>query len=188
MRSARAIDRDGGMQAAHLETLERMPEHYRTLQQLHNERWQQQGRQGTFEAAKFNQFHQRLLTLLIPLGLADISIYSIQDRPVAALYCLFSPDVAYYYQSGFTATHANRYMPLANAHRLEMQRLAAKGKRSYDFMRGSALSYKQDFGCEATQLYNVSMHRQQSRRWASELRHAGRKVVGQTLRLLRLRS
>lgn len=158
-RAMRSIDKAGGLQRHEATSQTQLDQHFNALKKLHEERWVSQGKASIFDDRRFTQFHEQVMTKLHPQGLANIMVYTIEETAVAALYLYFTESTVYYYQSGFATENANRYMPLANAHRMEIECQAAKRRTCYDFMRGESNSYKAEFGCEKLPLYYCRIHR-----------------------------
>ena len=161
-RTIRAIDREGGLTRKEADSASTLADHFSVLKKLHHERWASEGKTSSFDDHRFVKFHELALKKLHPQGLANIILYSLNNEDVSALYLYFTDTTAYYYQSGFVTQNANRYMPLTNAHRLEIDHQATLHRTQYDFMRGEDNSYKSEFGCEKVPLLYCRVHRRAS--------------------------
>ncbi len=187
-RCLKALDKDGGgLVRTTIQTAAEITTHLQTLKILHDERWASKKESSIFESQRFLAFHQKLLTLLIPQDRASISVYSLNDKPIAALYVMYSKNNCHYYQSGFTKEGENRYMPLFVSHIMEMNAARDRGLANYDFMRGGANSYKSDFGCQENDMFDIVIYRY---RFESTLRNVRIKlrnfytsVIGKTVAL-----
>lgn len=160
-RSQRAAHKDGGLLATSVETPACFEEAFRELAELNHERQAHKKRKSVFASERFKQFHQQLSRQLFDTGAVDIVRFHVADRLMAVLYCFYDADTCYYYQSGFTRKDSNRYMPLTLAHLMEMQRNREAGRQYYDFMRGEASTYKEEFNCDTSPMVDVSVYRWQ---------------------------
>ncbi len=158
-RSQRALTAAGGMQQHSINDASDIDRSLQALVDLHQQRWHSKDKRGVFDSERFTRFHRRILELLWPKGQAGVEIFSVNDEQIAALYCLYTDDTAYYYQSGFATNNANKFMPLANAHMMEIERNQNAGRQYYDLMRGASDSYKSDYGCDEVQLYTLHLFR-----------------------------
>ena len=182
-RTIRAIEREDELVRAEAHSADTLARHFSILKDLHKERWNSQGKNSIFDDDRFTQFHEQVLDKLYPQGLANITVFSMGDKPVAALYLYFSDSTVYYYQSGFKTENANRFMPLSNAHRIEIEQQALLGRTQYDFMRGEDDSYKAEFGCDKMQLYYARVHRHKGHFVAVNIKDQLRRSVGRLLQL-----
>ena len=183
-RTIRATQREGELVRTEADSADTLARHFSILKDLHKERWNSQGKNSIFDDDRFTQFHEQVLNKLYPQGLANITVFSIGDEPVAALYLYFSDSTVYYYQSGFKTQNANRFMPLSNAHRIEIEQQASLGRTQYDFMRGEDDSYKAEFGCDQMQLYYARIHRHMGHFVAVNIKDQLRRSLGRFLKLV----
>jgi len=158
-RSRRAVERDGGLVAVSAKDGTSLDAAFRDLAELNHERQSALGRKSVFASARFRRFHHALGQRLYAQGALDIVRYRLGTRLIAALYCFDDASGRHYYQSGFAARDANRYMPLTVAHFSEMERARAAGHRWYDLMRGRPPCYKDDFGCETSPMLELVLYR-----------------------------
>lgn len=175
-RSQRAALKEGGLQAQSISTQACFEGAFRELAELNHERQEHKHRKSVFASERFKEFHLRLSRQWFDDGAVDIVRFRLGRRLLAVLYCFYDADTCYYYQSGFTRKDSNRYMPLTLAHLIEMQRNRESGRQYYDFMRGEASTYKEEFNCETTPMVDVSVYR-----WRGQL------ALATAYRLLRKR-
>ena len=168
-RSLRAVERDGGFSQVSISSITEAAITLEDVCFLSNQRQSHLGRgKSAFESPRFNEFHHRLLPLLYQTCAADVHNFFKDRELVASLYCFYDKFSCHYYQSGFDQSFANRYMPLTVAHLMEIERNRAAGRRYYDFMRGDANSYKNDFICELTPMFNLVCFPSVADRWLHE--------------------
>lgn len=162
-RCLNALEKDGGgMLRKTIEKESEIEAHLATLRRLHDERWSAKSKHSIFASKQFMLFHRKLLTLLAPEGKANIALYSFNNTPIAAVYVMYSKNDCHYYQSGFSKKGENRYMPLFVSHIKEMNAAREHGNKAYDFMRGGSNSYKSDFGCIETDMFDSRIYRYSS--------------------------
>lgn len=184
-RSLRAVERDGGIEQISVFDIPHMNDVLEKVSELSDQRQQHAGRvKSAFSSARFNQFHHRVLPLLYQLDGADVHHFYLNEELCAALYCFYDDTTCHYYQSGFEQSMANRYMPLTVAHLMEIQRNREAGRQYYDFMRGDAGSYKNEFNCETTPMVNIVRFPSQAYRRIHETFTIGRQRVVKELRRL----
>ena len=181
-RARRALARDGGLVVAPVDDVGELDGAFRDLGDLNHERQVSLGREGVFASARFRRFHRELGVRLHPEGALDIVRFRLGPRLLAALYCLDDASGRHYYQSGFAAREANRYMPLTVAHFVEMQRAREAGHRWYDLMRGHPPCYKDAFDCETTPMIDLTLYRSSLVRDVALRWRAGRRVAARTAR------
>ena len=156
-RSQRALEREGGIVATPIDSIEDFDPAFRELAELNHERQAYKQRKSAFASSRFRHFHYELCLRLHDAGSANIVRFHLGSRLLAVLYCFYDETCCYYYQSGFTRKDANRYMPLTVAHLMEMQRNREHGRPFYDLMRGRPPCYKDEFSCQITPMFNVSV-------------------------------
>lgn len=155
LRSKRALDKEGGLQRCPSDSVADAVENYQVLKTLHEKRWTSKGSDGAFTCEKFNHFHIRLIEKLFPLDRANIILYKLGSKTLAALYCFNFEGTTTYYQSGFLPDSSNRYMPLTHAHYIEADNSRKQGGDCYTFLRGADDSYKAQFDCQTEALQDI---------------------------------
>lgn len=132
------------------------------LVRLHELRWKEKGRPGAFASARFRDFHLRLLRELLPLGQARLYLLERGDVAVAALYNLRHGGTEYFYQAGIDPD-AGKYSPGVVIQGHAIEQAIRDGMTHYDFMKGEAGSYKADFGCTETPMYQIRIYSRRPR-------------------------
>ncbi len=105
---------------------------------LHQARWQRVGQPGCFAAARFTAFHRALVRLWAPQGRAILARVGNADSPLTVLYGFLNGRTFHFYQSGTAAASQSVPSPGITAHAMLMSALAARGVKTYDFLRGTA--------------------------------------------------
>jgi CelD/BcsL family acetyltransferase involved in cellulose biosynthesis len=158
---ARRLVRQGEKSAARFEIVSG-PERrdaFEDLIRLHRERWQRQGKEGAFAAARFTQFHRSLVDELEPRGEAILARLSLAGRPVAVVYGFVTANKFDFYQSGVQMGEPGALHSPGNlAHLLLMRELCARGVIRYDFLRGSS-QYKERLATEKTKMFSIQVWR-----------------------------
>lgn len=184
-RSQRAALRDGGISAAPIESIADFDQAFRELAELNHERQAHKMRKSAFASSRFRHFHYQLCLQLHDSGAANIVRFHLDSQLLAVLYCFYDAQSCHYYQSGFTRKGANRYMPLTLAHLIEMQRNRESGRSYYDLMRGKPPCYKDEFGCETTAMFSLSLYRSPLRLRVASLYRASRATMADLIKRYR---
>lgn len=159
-RCLKSLEKDGGgLQRTALTDAAEIEHYFSALTDLHNERWSAKKTDSIFESSRFVAFHKKVIERLLPQQKASIVVYSLNDKPMASIYLFHSDTSTHYYQSGNTRVNENRYMPLFVSHFLEMNVSREAGREHYDFMRGHSDSYKSDYGCVSSELFDRVIYR-----------------------------
>ncbi len=124
---------------------------FHDLVELHQRRWTALGHAGCFSAARFTEFHQRLVKRLIPWTELVLARLSVGDKPLAVLYGFRVADRMELYQLGVDTTAQEVAGPGTMSHVLLMERLAADGVQCFDMLRGHS-SIKERYATAATDL------------------------------------
>lgn len=185
---ARRLVREGEKSAARLQIVSG-PERraaFEELIRLHQDRWQRQGKQGCFAAARFTEFHRSLVDELEPRGEAILARLSLAGQPLAVLYGFVTAKKFDFYQSGVrVGDHGPLRSPGTLAHLLLMRELCERGVVRYDFLRGSA-SYKERLATDRTRMFSLQIWRPTPRsiayRLARFLARAARRTFKQVSR------
>lgn len=127
---------------------------FTTLINLHQQRWQQQGKPGVFSSTDFVNFHQQLMTTH-PEDI-KISVITVKHEIIAIHYYLMDKTTLYFYQSGWDQTHyANYSLGLA----LHIWSITHCPRPFYDFMMGAKNnSYKNKFNCQPHDMSNIHIN------------------------------
>lgn len=140
---------------------------FEDLARLHGAQWHAKGMPGVFESVLFKRFHRALAAHLLPLGSLNLMFVSLDDIPVAALYNFRWENVEYFYQGGIDIERAGKYSPGTVIHAYAIESAIQNGIVRYDMMRGHAGSYKTEFGCTKTSMFDMHLF--------------GRTLIGRTL-------
>jgi CelD/BcsL family acetyltransferase involved in cellulose biosynthesis len=105
------------------------------LVDLHQRRWQTQGKTGCFASRPFLQFHHAVTAQLLSGNALLMNWLELNGRPIAATYDLGGGGGVYAYQSGIDPESLDeqpgRLMNLAS-----IRRAIERGDRFYDLLRG----------------------------------------------------
>ena len=150
------------------------------LVRLHTARWNARGRLGVFASPRFTAYHKQLARSLLPLGMLDIRLLSLDDVNIAVLYNFRYRGTEYFYQGGFDVAHAAKYSPGLLAHVYAIADSIQARLERYDFMKGGAVSYKTEFGCAEQPMRDLNVYartfRGKTLALENRLRHALRPV------------
>lgn len=154
-RSRRALQREQGLTQISMSGLSELDMAFKQLTELNHERQEQKQRKSVFASQQFRRFHRDLIERVLAYDGVNIHQFKLGANVLAIVYCFYDEQTCYYYQSGFVRKASNKYMPLTFAHLSEMEKNRATGRRFYDLMRAEPPSYKEDFGCETTPMFNT---------------------------------
>jgi len=124
-----------------------------SLSHLHTEQWKRKGLPGAFASDIFSEFHNAVTKLFAIQEILCLRTYQINDELIGVLYNLKFKQKELYYQSGFDMASYAKYRPGLIAHSLAIQDCINAGTKEYDFMKGIAPSYKQDYGTHSTPMF-----------------------------------
>ena len=85
----------------------------------------------------------------------SLGLLSLDGVNIAAHYNLRYAGVEYFYQGGTDTGDVARYSPGVVAHIRAIESAIHDGLKRYDFMKGGTRSYKTEFGCEESPMYDV---------------------------------
>lgn len=166
----------------------RRDEFFEQLVELHQRRWQADGKPGCFSAERFTRFHRELVKKWLPEGRAVLSRLSLAGRPIAVKYGFVLNGKYDFYQSGVLADDAAELKsPGVVSFMYLMRHLAGHGVKTFDFLRGSS-SYKQRLATTAQPLVQVRLVRGTWRTGVGRLCSMVRRGGGKARRLLRERN
>lgn len=148
------------------------------LAKLHRARWQSVGKRGAFESPRFQRFHHKVAQRFLDSGWLRLRYLTDQTKVVSVQYNIRYGDTEYYYQSGFDIKNYRKASLGSAAHLYAIDQAISEGLAFYDFMRGPDDSYKQDYQCQLTPMFNLRLVR-------LTLRGALLLVISRTKRLLR---
>ncbi len=154
-RSQKALEKEGGLIQHSVSNSDELASAFSGLIELNHERQEVKQRKSAFASIKFHKFHHQLSQCAFDQGAVNIHQFKLGSSLLAVLYCFYDERNCYYYQSGFSKRSANRYMPLTFAHLAEMRRSRDSGRHYYDFMRAEPPTYKDEYGCKTTAMFNL---------------------------------
>jgi CelD/BcsL family acetyltransferase involved in cellulose biosynthesis len=135
-------------------TLEALESGIAALANLHQKRWEDQGKPGVFASERFLMFHQLFSKIALKNGWLSLRFLSLDENPIAAIYSFAYQGKVSFYQSGIS-TQMNNEISLGTlmlAHCVEES--IADGMAEYDFLRGSD-SYKKSWAKTVRELTTV---------------------------------
>ncbi|WNO09054.1 GNAT family N-acetyltransferase [Teredinibacter sp. KSP-S5-2] len=155
---------------------------YQDLKQLHEDRWQKDGKEGAFTQDIFNRFHMALITSSHNEKEAQPFILKIteNDTPRAAIYGYVFKDTFYFYQSGVYMESKGLPYGVA-AHALAIEYCIQQGLQYYDFMKGGLTSYKEKYDAHKTEMFDVFCFANQLQKNASKVE---RKIIDRIKRII----
>lgn len=114
-----------------------------TLVFLHQARWEGRGMSGVFAEPAYRRFLSMVSRYALQHGLLRLSIVTVSDKPVAAVYNISYGKKIYYYQSGFDTSFDRKVAIGTFAHTLCLERAIDEKLNEYDFLlKGSLDTYK----------------------------------------------
>jgi CelD/BcsL family acetyltransferase involved in cellulose biosynthesis len=154
------------------------------LVQLHQIRWNVDGRPGVFAAPRFARFHRDLVRAWLPMERAVLARLSIGSIPAAVLYGFRTGNRFDFYQSGVSRDASTPLRsPGSLAHLLLMRELAGRGVVTYDFLRGAS-AHKEALSTGAVHLIGFEMWRPTLRAAAYRSAQLSERVVRRASRSL----
>ncbi|MBI3864413.1 MAG: GNAT family N-acetyltransferase [Planctomycetia bacterium] len=157
-RFMREADRNGAV--FELANAANADQFFEDLIRLHQDRWTSEGKPGCFAAARFTEFHRRLVRAWIPAGQAVLARLSHEGQVYGVRYGFRFQSTFFEYQLGLKRTDTGPFhSPGTTSNLLLMRTLAERGVTSYDFLQGPLSSYKQPFASGENQLVEFAAWR-----------------------------
>jgi CelD/BcsL family acetyltransferase involved in cellulose biosynthesis len=150
-RSLRAASRLGGLELAAARDVEEALGWFGELERLHTRSWGERGKPGAFGEPFFRKFNQCLIRTAFAAGHIELLRARIGGHTAGYLYNFIYRQRVLYYQSGFDYKLFPEVQCGLVAHCLNIERHAASGAATYDFMAG-AQRYKGSLGRRAGEL------------------------------------
>ncbi len=113
-------------------------ERRRTMQLLvhwHLARWKERGGSTALHRKELVQFHDDFTDIAMAKGWLRLFLLSLDDQPVAAIYCFNYRKKYYFYQMGYDEQHSHLSIGLV-ATALAIQSALQEGAVEYDFLHG----------------------------------------------------
>jgi CelD/BcsL family acetyltransferase involved in cellulose biosynthesis len=159
-RNARRFVREAGRNGAIFELADasNTDQFFDDLIRLHQERWTSEGKPGCFAAARYTEFHRRLVREWIPSGHAVLARLSHRGQVYGVRYGFMFRSTFYAYQLGLRRTNTGPFhSPGTTSNLLLMKSLAERGVTVYDFLQGG--EYKLPFATYENQLVELEAWR-----------------------------
>jgi CelD/BcsL family acetyltransferase involved in cellulose biosynthesis len=158
--SLRAFEEwSGGKTSLHVaRSAEELEEGTRVLRELHEQRWQEDGKPGVFASPLFSAFHAVVMPALLARGELELMWLCASDQPIAAMYNIVWNGAVHFYQSGRRMDLPKELRPGVVLHALAIRRSIELGRREYDFLAGGS-RYKQDLALAVRPLCTVRLVR-----------------------------
>ncbi len=153
--------RVGEVRTESTQTLETIKPALTQLADMNCSRWKEKAGTCIFDSSRFVEFHQKIMTRLVPKGRAAIKTLYLEDEALASYYIFIDKSRVHYYQSGFYPKYGNRYSPLFLLVCNEIGE-SIKNNQMFDFMfADDASSYKKEqYSCDHEPMYRL--------RWSSQ--------------------
>jgi len=153
----RKLEKAGHVEERGITSPEDVGPAFKDLVRLHTMRWISRGGRGVFASERFVAFHEKLMHRLLERGMLNIRLLSFDGAAISALYNFRYGGTDYFYQAGFDTGNASRYSPGIVAHNYAIEDAIRQGMKKYDFMKGGTVSYKSEFACNESPVYEVEM-------------------------------
>jgi CelD/BcsL family acetyltransferase involved in cellulose biosynthesis len=151
----RKLEKAGRVAEMHVTIPDELESAFNELVRLHAMRWTSRGRPGVFISDRFVSYHKRLMRRLLDRGMLNLRLLSLDDVVISAIYNLRYGGTDYFYQAGFDTGNAAKYSPGIVAHSYAIEDSIRQGLKRYDFMKGGLTSYKSEFGCQESSIYDM---------------------------------
>ncbi len=153
--------RSGDVTTVTTESLDSINPALEKLAEMNCNRWEERTENCIFDSNRFVDFHQKVMTRLIPKKRAAIKTLYLNDEVLASYYIFTDKDQIHYYQSGFYRKYGNKFSPLFVLVCNEIGE-AIKKNQLFDFMfSDDENGYKKEqYSCEHEPMYRL--------RWSSQ--------------------
>ena len=134
--------------------------HWQSFIDLHQMRWQKNGKPGVFSEQKFIKFHQRFSKIALQQHFLELYVMVIDDKPIAAFYGFRNQQTISFYQGGFDQAFSPNISPGKLLHFLLIDNFKDSNIKYYDFMKGAQKdSYKAQLSNHSEPMFNATLHR-----------------------------
>ncbi len=151
----RKLERAGSVEEEQIAELTEVDAAFSELVRLHALRWVSRGRTGVFISERFFTYHKKLIHRLLPRGILNLRLLRLDKVVISALYNFRCGTADYFYQTGFDVEGASKYSPGLVSHSYAIEDAIRAGMKKYDFMKGGTVSYKSEFGCQESPMYDL---------------------------------
>ena len=157
-RSMKIYESNGPITLHVAETDEQAIEYLSELEMLHQKKWIENGKKGSFSSKFFKIFHIRLIKNNFTKNVINLVLIKNGDEAIGYLYNFIYQNKVLFYQNGFVYKNDNKLKPGLVCHYLAINYYAKKGYDVYDFLAGND-AYKKSLSTDFTELYWVSIRR-----------------------------
>jgi CelD/BcsL family acetyltransferase involved in cellulose biosynthesis len=134
-RERRKLENIGPLRFHLVKTPEEFDRMWPRFVELHQQRWEHEGKAGCFASELFTRFHRQLTAKLLPLNKVRLAVLFVGEQPVAMRFAFVHERRVYCYQSG----RDPRFDHIAVGNVLMgfcLERAIQDGKCYYDFLKG----------------------------------------------------
>ncbi len=124
---------------------------------LHQKRWQAQGKPGAFGSPRFQKFHEKVIERFAPNGWVGVRLLKINGRNVAGSYRFLYNQTVYFYQSGYDHTLVSKIGLGVLERSYDIDGAIKSGFRFYDFYKAKAGSYKWHFAKDKREVCDLKI-------------------------------
>jgi CelD/BcsL family acetyltransferase involved in cellulose biosynthesis len=143
------------------------------LGSLHRDRWAIERQPSAFEARRFREFHNELMSWLAERNGLEILVLRAREEPIAVLYNMIWRNKVYSYQTGRRLDLPPHLSPGRVLDALAIQRAIAQGRREFDFLADDA-QFKRIFATGVRPLVQVRAARAT---WRDRIRRVGKRIT-----------
>lgn len=134
----------------------------RALTSLHGARWRKSNSTGVFAASRFSNFHRDFAQKALATDALELLWLTVNDEPVAAIYCFVGSNKVYFYQSGRKVGVPPKVRLGIVMMVLAIQQAIAQKRTEFDFLAGDD-RYKRLFATESRQLISFRVARKSAK-------------------------
>jgi CelD/BcsL family acetyltransferase involved in cellulose biosynthesis len=157
-KNLRELEKHGAYSFRTTHNVEELERDLQTLTSLHQARWEGRGMSGVFADPAYHRFLSMVSRYALEHGLLRLSIVSVSERPVAAVYNIAYGNKIYYYQSGFDTAFDRKVAIGTFAHTLCLERAIDEKLNEYDFLlKGSLDTYKDRWTSAAREIVDYRL-------------------------------
>ncbi len=142
-RSLRLYEQDSKVKIIEAESLDQALGFFDRLKVMHTQRWQRDGKQGSFGNPTWESFHREIIYNCFNKGEVQLLRVHNQEGDIGYLYNFIWRDRVYVLQTGFAEEIDKRLIPGYVSHVLAIVLNKNKGHNIYDLMHGYNLYKKQ---------------------------------------------
>lgn len=155
----RKLQKHSNVLISKIEHVEDLPRGFEELTRLHKKRWESRGMEGAFSHEQFDQFHKRIMPLMLNRGHLELVLLSENSNNKAVLYNIVYKNKIYFYQSGIDITDKKAAFGYV-LHSYCIEDAIKRGIEEYDFLpKGRSDDYKGRFAKDYRALSDLYMAR-----------------------------